>query len=187
MVDKILKLAGIFFLTTVCVSAQPVAYNWFDGDIKKTVWLQPDQIVEFGKGSHVKNADNSAVSVFSGKNATIWKIQNRKMIRSVQAGKGINGVDPSKISPVFTSGKNGGNPTALPGGIVICFNDGITKTEAMNFLNRNRLKLDKHLFGNYYAVKYQSGIESLSRANELRGMTEVKQAFPSWWKAMETR
>ncbi|MDH5656782.1 MAG: hypothetical protein OEZ34_12795 [Spirochaetia bacterium] len=181
--------AVIFFSSSHLINAQPGnEYTWDDGYRTYKVWIQSEYIMEFDSSpgnSNIKSKDHGAELVSKKGKIRLWKIKKSELRESLSKGK----VPPSlkgkgKFSPVFSDSKDGkGLLRALPGGMIIYFQENWSLDQVNQFAESNGLKVlvKMKVIGNAYAFRTNSGLSALLTANQLRAKSGVLAAFPDWW------
>jgi len=171
-------------------------YVWYDGDRERTVWLNPQLVVEFNPSdesrSAFKTADSSAEEIPSKQGSLrLWKLSENVTARTtIQSLKSMHANAKSRYSPVLQDGpSNSGRMRALPGNIIIHLDPSWEQATVDNWLDKNKLEVVRKLnIGpNIFVVKTDSGLVSLEIANKLHESGEVVAAYPDWWTEVATR
>lgn len=171
------------------------SYDWYEGERRKTVWLNPDLIAEFHTGA----AQESPISALypeaillghPGAHIRIWGLPDG--IDSGSVLERLNsGVEQAvKYSPVFHDAPGpASRMRALPGNIIVYFNPEWDKKTISQWLAMREL-LIVHPLANgsaAYVLKTGPGLEALELANTLHETDGVNAAFPDWWHETVTR
>jgi hypothetical protein len=180
--------------TTKAESQLTQSYNWYDGNRKETVWLNPQIVAEFNPSKQgvaaARSADPAAKTMTLKRNqgtVRLWQLNNtgdsavRSMTTSNAAGK---------YSPVFHAGSTSNSAMrALPGNIIVYLNPTWDATTVANWIKSRKLDVVKKLeIGpNIYVIKTAPGLEALNTANALYLSGEVAAAFPDWWQEVSAR
>lgn len=158
---KIILLLLCTFLSLSVVSTE---YEWSDGVTKHKVYIQKDKRIDFDpkRKGHTK----------------IYKV------KSMQGKKAVASF--SKFSsPIFSdTPKGGGIIRALPGGIVVTFQNNFSDSDVKDWALDNKLEIDKKLNyskENKWLFKSVAGMECLKKVEEIAKKDEVKRAKPDWW------
>lgn len=166
------------------------SYTWYDGDKKRTIYLNPNLLAEF----HVTDEAQSKVlqtvpaKAVSRKGAVrIWRVDDGAdhAIASVRAA-----TPRADVSPVFhDDASDTGRMRALTGNIIVYLDPRWNETAVNQFLARNDLVLVKKLEigANIFVVKDGSGLAALEKANALYESGGVVAAFPEWWQEIAPR
>jgi hypothetical protein len=180
------------------------AYYWYDGDQKRTLWLNPKLLVEFTIPGETQSYPQPQRS-YTGVGTTL---RNVREVSSKQAGARIlqiEGDDSAKISqsaargfsmnrsisPVFHTAPNSGSmKRALPGNVIVYFDPSWTPIKIDKWVDDKGLEIAKKLPFSHrkvYIIKTAPGLEALRVANELYESGEVEMALPNWWTEISTQ
>lgn len=171
------------------------SYDWYEGERRSTVWLNPNLIAEFHAGA----AEESPVSVLypdaklldhPGAHIRIWRLPEG--IDSGPVTENLNsGADQTvKYSPIFHDAPGpASRKRALPGNIIIYFNPEWNKLTIKQWIAARELLIVSQLAHgpNAYVLKTGPGLEALELANSLHETDGVNAAFPDWWHETVTR
>jgi hypothetical protein len=150
------------------------AYLWFDGEQPRTTYLAPQLVADF-RGELANTIRSSATQA-------VAQPQYGPTIISLDDGAQRRALSVPGTSPVFYDQPSGGRIRALPGNVVVEFDDGVDQSQAERWAEDEGVALlRKFGFGNYYLVESPAGIEALNLANKLRDTASVKSAQPNWW------
>ncbi|NOX43497.1 MAG: hypothetical protein GXP19_07170 [Gammaproteobacteria bacterium] len=171
-------------------------YVWYDGDRERTVWLNPQLVVEFNPSeesrSAFKTANSSAEEIpFKQGSIRLWKLSKNVTARTtIQSLKSMHANAKSRYSPVLQDGpSNSGRMRALPGNIIIHLDPSWEQVAVDTWLEKNKLVVVRKLnIGpNIFVIKTDSGLASLEIANKFHESGEVVAAYPDWWTEVATR
>ncbi len=190
-------LSLVIFLTT-CVSGPSFSQDltpsnsfYYDGKTKVFLEVEDGMLAEFGNPiqpndngarSAVKSSDSSASLVKSHGNLNLWKTNSKS--GSVAVAKSLNSNSKIGYSPVFRTGKSG-SLLALPGNILVEFDETMSDAKIETFLLSKGLRIKKKLDipgRNFYEVETPAGVASLNLANTLFGQPGVISSSPNWWR-----
>lgn len=174
-------------------SAQPLTgadnYVWYDGQRKKTVWLNPELIAEFDPKpaghSQTKSLVTNAVRANGRQPALqLWRLKagvsNASALRQIrQASPG------SKVSPVLHDGPSGAaRKRALPGNIIVHLDPDWDSQAVKAWFSEQNLELVRplNIGPNIFIVKTGPGLEALEKANAIYLSGKVVAAYPDWWQ-----
>lgn len=166
------------------------AYQWYDGDKKKTVYLDETMIADFNPQSAAttKAASNSGLTAArTTGGATLWKVTSGSTKSSLSTIKSAN--QPGAYSPVFRSSQANGQTSALPGNVIVQFASDWDEAKVRQWVSEQGQSIaSKASFGiNFYILSTPPGMESLEIANRLYETGEVLLASPNWWKEPHLR
>ncbi len=187
-----------------CQAGMPVAqqskpqmdksYTWFDGERHHKVWLNPNEIAEFSSDEGQQNPGMNRRSLIAGMillkkqgNLRIWQVPEKEVepstgiiLRAVQQPGHTIG-----FSEVFHATTATHSPRmALPGNVIVAFSESWNLQQAGPWFEAKGLKVLKPVIEEQgiFLVKSESGLASLTLANELNKANEVRYAMPNWWK-----
>ena len=156
------------------------AYTYRDGDRTLKVVLQEDLVLT---RAQVAAGDDSEVLASVG-DAVILRLQPAEDDpTAVSSASGALAARPPDAQPVFRS--EGGMLMALPGGVIVLFDEEWDAARAMGFfaaegISRDRVsELPLH---NGYLVATAPGFPSLELANRLADSPGVEVSSPNWWR-----
>ena len=195
-------ITGILLMVALfgCQAGMPVvkqsdsqlneSYTWFDGERQRKVWLNPDEIAEFTDyerqqrlGINRRALTDGAVLLKKQGNLRIWKVSDKEPGAQLRA---FNRDDHrANYSPVFHATSAIRSPRmALPGNIIVAFSESWDLQKADQWLEEKGLKVLKSVIEEQgiFLVGSESGLASLSLANELSKTQEVRYAMPDWWR-----
>lgn len=164
------------------------SYTWYDGDRRKTVWLNPGLIAEFdpkpADHSQTKKLAASATPLKSGQRSMrLWRlkpdISGKSAVRQLRQQ-----LPAGKISPVLHDGPSeSARKRALPGNIIVHLDPGWDAQQVNEWFRQHSLAAVKPLpIGpNIFVVKTGPGLEALDKANALYLSGEAVAAYPDWW------
>jgi hypothetical protein len=176
-------------------SNQLQSYVWYDGQQKRTVWLNANLAADFQNDSvqtsQLKKTYPKASVILNYRSARIWQLPtqthsgdtpptNEESPRPV----------PSGYSPVFHDSANETSRIrALPGDIIVYLNPAWSNDKIMQWMNSRSLEIIKKIDirASAYIVKTEPGMQALQIANTLFESGDVVAAFPDWWLESTTR
>lgn len=106
----------------------------------------------------------------------------RKQLKSLGAGTATRGLDTSdggQVSPVLRDA--GGNPWALPGGLIVTFREAVSDEEARAQLAAAGLTPERAINPQVWLVKSPAGLASIDMANALNEKGLFADVSPNWW------
>ncbi len=181
-----LALAVSVLLVVGSISAKGGGtYYWYDGNIKRTVYLKGDYVAEIvpsGTNSRMRAADPAARNAGPASGSVrIWKVAAGSKARSAKSGL--------KTSPVFSDRAGGSRLRALPGNVIVRLGDSLSVDQIEAWVKARGLKLVQHLplKGNWIVVESAPGLAGLTLANQLHARSDVINAQPNWWTQVGTR
>jgi hypothetical protein len=167
---------------------------WYEGDVRHEVHLRSGLLAEFGSPANNGMASGmtggmtsptslqkaGVGSVIKQAGATkIYKISNPLAVQKLTA----TGTQQN-LSPVFSDSANGATLRALPGGIIVTFNELQSEQWVRDWAAANQLVFDRILPNSRQTIavfKTSAGLESLTTANRVRQIEGVQAARPDWW------
>ncbi len=175
-------------------SALQQSYVWYDGDQKRTIWLNPQLIAEFD--SNIENRSALKAAYFSVEEMPVkygsirlWRLSNniktKAAIESLKSSP-ANG----KFSPVLHDGpSSSGRMRSLPGNIIVHLAPSWEQNLIDDWLSQNNLEVVRKLSigPNTFVIKTDPGLAALELANRLHDAGEVVAAYPDWWKEAVAR
>jgi hypothetical protein len=192
----LLPLLSLFILPASSLAGKgtaaaslPQAYVWYDGDTRKTVWLDPAYVADFSKreekseSAPVRALSDKQKSPINALGATLYVMGSRNP--GPTAVKSLSISDPAgSYSPVFRDGpRAAGSVKALPGDIVVQFRADWSEKQIEEWTKDKALPIVRKLSfsPNTYLLKHRPGLDCLLKANEIRSGGEVLQSYPDWW------
>ena len=159
--------------------------TWHDGERDRSAWVHPDQLAEFGSvdGSVVRSVSGDAVEVKRFGSVRIWRVPSGMGASARLALR--TAVPSAQVSPVLYDGPNGTGPIrALPGGVVLRFDEGWSEEDVFTWAAARGLELTRtlRLMSTWYVFATDPGLVALDLAEELRQESGVDTAFPDWWE-----
>jgi len=155
---------------------------WYDGDERRTIWLQGDLVAEF---AHPIGVGSGTASPRSERRVRLpsrygW-LQFR---RAGYSARPDAGVPAQRTSPVFRDTPSTGGPLrTLPGGVIVYLDPALSPADVDAWLIRHAPDSSRRLsFGpNVYYIDTPPGLESLETANRIHETDRVIAATPNWW------
>jgi len=175
------------------------SYVWYDGQKKRTVWLNPNLAADF-QGDSVqsnlltKNYPGASV-LRSHRSVRIWQLPAQLSSQPLSGSTPPNNGKSSKpippgYSPVFhDKPTEAGRIRALPGNIIVYLNPAWNSEKITHWIENRGLEITKkiEIRPNAFILKTDSGIQALQLANALFESGDVVAAFPDWWLESVTR
>jgi hypothetical protein len=166
------------------------AYQWYDGDKQRTVYLDATMIADFNPQSDAsaKAAKSNGMSVSKTVGgARLWMLTSgtkKSALDSVKA-KNVSGA----YSPVFRTSQAGNQLSALPGKVIVQFASDWDEDKIKQWVSDQGQTIDsKASFGtSFYILATPPGLASLEIANRLYETGEVLLASPNWWKEVHKK
>ena len=170
-------------------------YVWHDGQQKKTVWLNPGLMAEFGYNSAEKSLLQKKYPAASirktHRSIRIWQHKTQPFTAAPLDSSSKSTVQTQpKYSPVFHDTPNAsGSLRSLPGNVIVYLNPDWDQNKITRWLETNGYEVVKKLDvrSNAFVLKTEPGIKALQLANTLYESGEVVAAFPDWWLESTTR
>ncbi|MDO4682704.1 MAG: hypothetical protein Q4B17_07940 [Lautropia sp.] len=106
----------------------------------------------------------------------------RKQLKSLGAGtaaRGLDARDGGEVSPVLRDA--GGKPWALPGGLIVTFQQAVSDDEARAQLAAAGLTPERAINPQVWLVKSPAGLASVDLANTLNEKGLFADVSPNWW------
>lgn len=169
-----LVLAALLLVPTAGYSAPPTEHYWYDGNVRRPLWLESAQVADFSR----PGPDASKVLEPAGL---------RTAAPSKQAGGGApdSTMAGEAISPVFKDAADaGGRLRALPGGVIVTLKQPLADPQARQFFkDRGLVALRPVVEGSgMWLIESRAGLDSLQLANRLHEGGEFAAAAPNWWQ-----
>lgn len=170
------------------------SFVWYDGDQRRTVYMDPALVAEFtapsDERSAVKSAFPNARQMAAGQTVVrIWKLS--KPVDSSRAMSVMQSAATSdQVSPVFRDLNFAAGPKrALPGNVIVYLDPAWGEARIQQWLGRQELKVVRRASwgDNVYIIKTGAGLDALETANRLYQSGEVLAASPDWWVEVETK
>lgn len=158
-------------------AAGPTNFYWYDGQIRRELWLESSQVVDFtAKAANgAPLIKSSAVTAATTATATNGK--------DPSAPQKSGGADTQKVSPMFRDTTGTAPTRALPGGVIVTLKQPLSPDEARAFLQQRGLVPVSQLGDSaMWLVESPAGLESLALANRLFESGEFAAAAPNWWR-----
>lgn len=205
---RFLSLIGILaaaFSACVAVGGEKVArdtmpalqqsYTWYNGEVKRTVWLNPRLVAEFNPGPETESPLRQsygtvakALPASSRAYVRFWELPSGNAEAAVRS---LTKSHPaSRLSPVFHDVSSpGGSKRALPGDVIVAFNPSWELPQVNEWISARGLEIVKKLSAGpqVYVLKTAPGIEALETANAIYESGDVMFAMPNWWEELVTR
>lgn len=170
--------------------AKPQRYFWYDGDEKRSVWVNPKLIAEFKIQTETKVQSNS----FDTKNkmntqssfVRFLKTENNDA-SSKSLGRSLNKGTNSQLSPVLHDNSSiFGIKRALPGHVLVQMKFDWSQEKIDTWFEKHDLIVIKPLTfsTNSFLIQTRPGLGSLETANRIYETGEVILASPNWWQEM---
>ena len=162
---------------------------WYDGQKKRTVWLNPELAADFQSNparTHLLQQHYpGAIARYKHHSIQIWEIPSQSTSIKDSPNQGnISKPIPSGYSPVFHDTPTAsGRIRALPGNVIVYLNPDWDTNKISQWMKSHKLEINKkiEIRANAYLVKSEPGIHTLQLANSLYESGDVVAAFPDWW------
>ena len=170
------------------------SFVWYDGNQRRTVWLDPSLVVEFStadvsQSSLKKEYPNSQLHSAVGRMVRIWNmgpgLDTEAATQKLRAQK-----SPERYSPIFHEGSQvSSRKRALPGNVVVYLKPEWSSSEVDQWVAKGGYTVVKKLsFGkNILLIKTSEGLESLTTANQIYQSGQVVAATPEWWEEIQVK
>ncbi len=172
--------------------AEPAHYFWYDGDEKRSVWVNPKLMAEFKLQPETstqlqlryaaKEIDTPSSFV------RLWKIESDLSTKTV--ARSLNKDVGSQLSPVLhDSASISGAKRALPGNVLVQMRADWSMGQIESWFEMHDLIMIKPLTfaENSFLIESSSGLDSLNTANRIYETGDVVLASPDWWQEMVAR
>jgi hypothetical protein len=171
------------------------SYVWYDGQKKRTVWLNKNLAADFHNDSvqtsQLKRTYPEASVRLNHRSVLIWQLPAQPLSDNTQLNRGKSSRPiPPGYSPVFHDNPTeAGRIRALPGNIIVYLNPDWNNEEITHWLETRSLEIAKkiEIRANAYILKTEPGMHALQIANTLYESGDVIAAFPDWWLESTTR
>ena len=160
VIFKIIRIVGfiLVFIFLAQLNAKSIEYIWRDGERLQTIYLNVGYIAE---------------------------IQNGKQVKMMGF---LPKTHSNMYSEVFEE-VEGGRKMTLPGDIFVEFKEDLDEKNIRVWADTQKLTLHEKINStrNIYRIKTSPGIENIHLANKLLTQSEIKSAFPNWWRESSRR
>ena len=170
------------------------SYEWYDGRQKRTVWINPDLVVEFRHGELSSGGAQEPIPGLSLqkqlRGVRVWKLDKGSNAEALSWRRDVDRWAHANYAPAFhDTPSSAGKIRSLPGNVIVYLNPEWGPDRAGQWVEQNGYTIVKklELGANAYILKSGIGIESLRLANKLYESGEVVAAFPDWWLETTTR
>ncbi len=166
-------------------------YFWYDGDEKRSVWINPELMAEFNvkpeTSTQLKSLNTTKKINAKPSFVRFFKIDDE----SIKAtGRSLNTGTNSQFSPVLHDvASMSATKKALPGNVLVQMKPdwGQGKIEAW-FEEHDLIVIKSLTFApNAFLIQTSSGLDSLNTANRIFETGDVVLASPNWWREMVAR
>lgn len=194
-----LKYTLIFAIISFSVHAQLKTqsdkYFWFDGKVKKTIFLDPKNIALFNvpdtANQNMKNLNHFSSKMYN--DSTYYgsvKIVAKNDQKSFLNNR--NQQDAIESSPLFSQNQGGHPEMALAGGIILEFKENESNKQISKILKKYNIKEKKRIISNgkiLIITDAKAGLENLTLANKIYENEKniVSSSSPNWWHAVSLR
>jgi len=170
------------------------SYTWYDGDIKREIWLNPQLMAEFNPTTTQKNQISATavgirIANDNMNSIRFWRIDAQSS--SITALQSISlSTDANPVSAVLhDAASTDSGMRALPGNIILYLNPEWDKVTVERWLKQKNLQVvsRRKYLSNVFVIKSKPGLDSLLKANSLYESGEVIAAFPNWWKELVSK
>jgi len=173
-------------------SAESPHYFWYDGDEKRSVWVNPTLMVEFKPQVKMRTQLKSRYGAkeidTQSSFVRFWEIESDASIslftRSLNQGMG------ARFSPIlYDSVSISGTKRALPGNILVQMKPEWSQKKIEDWFDERDLIVIKpiNFIPNTFLIQIKSGLNSLHTANRVYETGDVLLASPNWWQEMVAR
>jgi len=163
-------------------------YFWYDGDQKRSVWVNPKLVAEFNPKPETSTQLKSLygaedIAIQSSSYVRFWALDSETLKDAVVENhkREIN----SQLSPVLhDSASTSGTKKALPGNVLVQMKPEWSQAQIDTWFKEQRLIVIKPLTfaPNAFLVQSEPGLESLNTANRIYETGDVILASPNWWQ-----
>jgi len=176
--------------------------KWFDGKRYRTAWLSETEVVEILAAPVAANAQDSGVGVSARALAPgarvikeagrirIWRLDASTEGRTAAAKAMARSLDQaSRLMPVFYSSAKGGMRMALPGGVLVNFQDDLSDEQIRAWAQEKSLTLVRAQLpqSRLYLFEVEPGLAGLAIAQQLNAEPGIEWAVPDWWREVSLR
>ena len=167
----------------------PAAQKYFDGRRWRQLWLNPQEVVEFGPSDlleeQIRIQMPTAKVIKRNKNVRIWRLGEQGLEGLT---RGLKRSDQSRVSPVYHLSKRGGQRLALVGNVIVKFKADISMAELEQWAVAHGLRLVRVMAQpGKYLLSAGSAAQALAIANQVQQAGEVVYATPEWWTEAQMR
>ena len=168
-------------------------YFWYDGDEKRSVWVNPELIAEFNVQTE-KNTQLSASDVTKKANtqAVFVRFLNigEEGVTTQRIEKGINQNNNTRISPVLHDvASTSGVKKALPGNVLVQMKPDWSQEKINSWFEGHGLTAIKSLTfaPNTFLIQTKPGLDAIDTANRIYETGDVILSSPNWWQERVAR
>ncbi|MBP9887301.1 MAG: hypothetical protein KBF93_13445 [Leptospiraceae bacterium] len=173
VIFKIIRIVGfiLVFIFLAQLNAKSIEYIWRDGERLQTIYLNVGYIAEIQNGKQVK----------------MMEVRDPKLKSFLSKGF-LPKTHSNMYSEVFEE-VEGGRKMTLPGDIFVEFKEDLDEKNIRVWADTQKLTLHEKINStrNIYRIKTSPGIENIHLANKLLTQSEIKSAFPNWWRESSRR
>ncbi len=159
-------------------------YTWYDGNQKRSVWVNPSLMAEFNMPTEGTTAvKSSSTSNVKTQMPFVRFIKIKTDASTLQTERKIQG--KSQLSPVLHNvASTTGTKRALPGNVIVQMQRDWSQEKIENWFKKHNLTAIKPLTfaPNAFLIQSKAGLESLNLANKLYETGDVVLASPNWWQ-----
>lgn len=191
MLKSKLSLFWTSALIAVSMGVKPtpaLALEWHDGDKTLKLWPQKNLVAEFSERPILSRSFRVKSMKEQGKTRILNLGSEKAAVQSLR--KARSGETPqANYSEVFADDREGGHLRALPGNVIVQFEETLSEADIEKWVKTRDLKIVEKLGfqPNTYLIASQPGLASLELANRLYGQEGVLQSSPNWWIEMSLR
>ncbi len=156
-------------------------YFWYDGNQKRTVWVNPNLVAEFNRSAQPSTEHSTQKIKTSPSFIRFLTIEtDSTVLKSTE----------KQLSPVLHSSASiSGTKKALPGNVIVQMKPSWTAEQIKTWFEKQNITAIRPLTfaPNAFLIQSNAGLESLNLANRLYETGDVVLASPNWWQERTTR
>lgn len=158
-------------------------YTWYDGNQKRSVWVNPNLMAEFNVPTKEATVKSSSTSNLTTQMPFVRFIEIETDTNALQtSGKSQ---EKTQRSPVLhNTASTTGPKRALPGNVIVQMQHNWSQEKIERWFKQYNLTAIKPLTfaPNAFLIQSKAGLESLNLANKLYETGDVVLASPNWWQ-----
>ncbi len=172
--------------------------QWFDGKRYRTAWLSETEVMELvpspsestsgevATGVNLRRVSTGARLVKDAGRVRIWRldaaVEGRAAARKTVART-------AGLTPVFYSSSTGGVRMALPGDLLVNFQDDMSDEQVRVWAAAKSLTIVRAQLpeARVYLLAVEPGLAGLALAKQLNLEPEIEWAIPNWWREIGRR
>ena len=160
-------------------------YTWYDGDQKRSVWVNPELLAEFSDST--QTSEQSSTESSSKKVNTAPTFVRFLTIKSDTTA--LKSTEKQQSPVLHSTASLSGAKKALPGNVIVQMKPDWTMDQIHTWFQQQNITAIKPLTfaPNAFLIQSNAGLESLNLANRLYETGDVVLASPNWWQERAKR